>query len=54
MDEINAFRKAHKPTGSAASSGSMREIPAGQKGSDILKERLAALKGKKTDDFEII
>ena len=56
MDEINAFKKSLKgsipqsPQGSAAP----QSPTAGAVGSQALKDKLKSLKGKKTDDFEII
>ena len=51
MDEIDAFRKSKRPL---IAPSAQRQDVSGQKISPPLKDRLAALKGKKTDDFEII
>ena len=59
MDEINAFRKAMRPAVSSGNSeimmpkspsGEPRQVPSNAE----LREKLKSLKGKKTDDFEII
>ena len=57
MDEINTFRKSHKPSLSPSSSSTVVQHGASQqapKNHSALKDRLNSLKGRKTDDFEII
>ena len=52
MDEINAFRKSAKASAQSAQQGNIQ--PPLQKGPSALKEKLSSLKGKKTDEFEIM
>ncbi len=55
MDEINSFRKGLKSSGTAVSAPSKgREAGIGPATGTQLKQKLDSLKGKKTDDFEIL
>ena len=56
MDQINSLRKAKSPAPEPVSSpGSQQSFkPALGTSNKELKEKLKALKGKSTDDFEII
>lgn len=52
MDEINSFRKSLKSGLGSAVSGLNKAAPSGSP--SALKDKLNSLKGKKTDDFEIL
>jgi len=56
MDEIDAFRKSKRPAAAAVSNPNAGQStnPNAPRTTNALKEKLAAMKGRKTDDFEII